>query len=357
MSLSLSSLWSRLALLSLPCLVWCSCQSARPFDPHKASKTTSADLVHTGRHGAITSDMLRPSSEPFRLGPGDVVDVELLGSSEDPQRLFVGPDGKLYFLFLPGQQVWGLTLSEARALLQRESAKFVRNPQINITLREVRSRRVWVLGRVNTPGLYELSQPMTLIEAISKAGGLNSSRLTGTTEELADLHQSFVIRKGKLLPVDFHKLIREGDTSQNIYLQADDFIYLPSTMGSEVYVLGSVYQPRAVGFTDQMTLVGAIANCRGFSTGAKPNRIAIVRGSLTDPSIAVVNMGKILSGKEPDIQLKPRDIIYVPGTAPTSLSSYAEMVVDTFARTVAANEGSRLGGSSNKVGVNIGIGQ
>ena len=335
----------------------CACQTGKPFNPYAATGTTSAELVKTGARGVIEPSMLKPPTEPFRLGPGDVVDIELLGSAEGPQRLFVGPDGKLYFLFLPGQQAWGMTLPETRALLEREMAKFVRNPQVNITLREVHSRRVWVLGRVNTPGLYDLAQPMTLLEAVSKAGGLFTSRMSGSTEEMADLYQSFVIRKGKLLPVNFHRLIREGDTRQNIYLQADDFIYLPSALGSEVYVLGAVNQPRAVAFKDQVTLVSAIAHCRGFHEDAKPGRVAIVRGSLTEPSIAVVDADKILKGQAPDVLLKPRDIVYVPGAAPLALGAYAELVVNTFARTVAANEGTRAAGGRSGVGVNIGIGQ
>jgi protein involved in polysaccharide export with SLBB domain len=65
---------------------------------------------------------------------------------------------------------------------------------------------------------------MTVLEAISKAGGLFTSRFSGTTEELADLHHSMLIRNGKPLAVDFNRLLREGDMSQNIYLRPNDYI-------------------------------------------------------------------------------------------------------------------------------------
>jgi len=198
---------------------------------------------------------------------------------------------------------------------------------------------------------------MTLIESITKAGGLFTSRFSGTTEELADLHHSFVIRQGRMLPVKFHELIREGDMSQNIYLEADDFIYLPSALSTEVYVLGAVYQPRAVGFKDQLTLVSAIADARGTITDAYLSHVAIVRGSLASPEIAIVNYKAIVTGKAPDVRLEPRDIVFVPFTPYRTLKKYANLIINTFARTVAANEGihaARQG--DNAVGVNIDIG-
>lgn len=335
-----------------------SCAAVRPgpsFDPRHGGAATSADPVKTRTTARILPSMLAPPTAAFTLGPGDVLDIELIGAPEGPQRTFVGPDGKLYFHLLSGQQVWGLTLPQTQRLLEKELARFVQTPQVSLTLREVHSRRVWVLGRVNTPGLYDLGQPMTVLEAVSKAGGLFTSRMGGTTEELADLHHSFLIRGDQLVPVDFDALIRHGDTSQNVYLEPDDFLYLPSSMGSQVYVLGAVQQPRAVAFKEQVTLVTALANCRGLAPGAKPGKIAIIRGSLTTPSIAIVDAGPILTGKAPDILLRPRDIVYVPQTSPGSLSSYAELIVRTFARTVAANEGARAGGSDAPVGVNLGL--
>ena len=349
------------ALLTL--VVSCASRNAgrkteqKKFDPYTAGDATSAELVKTRTSGSLSPSMLKPGTDAYKLGPGDVLDIELLGSGDGPQKTFVGPDGKIYFHLLPGQQVWGQTLSQTQQLLESGLAKFVQKPQISITLREVKSRRVWVLGRVNTPGLYDLTKPMTVIEAVSKAGGLFTSRMSGSTEELADLHHSFLIRKGQLLPVDFNKLIRGGDTSQNVYLEPDDFIYLPSALGSEVYVMGAVYQPRAVAFKDQVTLMTALAHCRGFIKGAKPEKVAIVRGSLREPEIAIVDAQAILTGKKKDILLKPRDMVYVPQTTPGSLGSYADLIISTFARTMAANEGARAGGAGTPVGVNIGIGQ
>ena len=79
---------------------------------------------------------------------------------------------------------------------------------------------------------------MTALEAISIAGG--TLTVPGSTEDLTDLRNSFIMREGELLSVDFYKLLRQGDLSQNIYLEPDDFVYLRPTISRDVYVLGAV---------------------------------------------------------------------------------------------------------------------
>jgi len=316
----------------------------------------TASFTKTAPEGRIDPAMLRPPKDAFRLGPGDSLEIEVLGDGTTRAVTTVGPDGKIYYHLLSGQKVWGLTLAETKALLEREMVAYVKQPKIAITLRSVGSKRVWVLGRLNTPGIFPLSAPMTVLEAISRAGGLFTSRFSGTTEELADLKHSFLVRNGRTVPVDFYRLLREGDMSQNIYLEPDDFVYLPSALSKEVHVLGAVKTPKSIGFMDQVTLVSAISSAGGFAPGAQPSQVAIVRGSLTEPEIAVADFNAILSGKQPDLKLEPRDIVYVPDRAADSLSKYAGLIVETFVRTVAANEGGRaVSPTAAPVSVNVGI--
>jgi protein involved in polysaccharide export with SLBB domain len=333
-------------------------KKATHFNPRPGLSATGTNLFVTAFTNQIKAEWLQPSHEPYRLGPGDRIDIEIFGEGEGPSSTFVGPDGRIYFHLLSGLQVWGLTLEETRTLIEKEARDYLRSPQVAITLRTVQSKRVWVLGRVNTPGIYPLEAPMNVIEAITKAGGLFTSRFSGTTEELADLHHSFLLRRGQIIPVNFHQLVREGDTAQNVYLEPDDFIYLPSSLESEVFVLGAVYQPRAVGFKDQVTLVSAVANARGPIKDAALQHVAIVRGSLAAPQIAVVNYDAIVKGRAPDVRLQPRDIVYVPFTPYRSLRAYANLIVNTFVRTVAANEGGRAASPIyQKPGVSIPISQ
>src|SRR4029077_1064628 len=116
---------------------------------------------------------LRAPTNLFTLGPGDRVEIELMDDLTSKIITVVGPDGKLYFNLLPGLDVWGLTLGQAKAEIEKELGKFIRGaPRVNITLRAVESKRVWLLGRFQEPGVYSMPVPMTLLEAISMAGGV-----------------------------------------------------------------------------------------------------------------------------------------------------------------------------------------
>jgi protein involved in polysaccharide export with SLBB domain len=300
------------------------------------------------------------------LGPGDRLEIEILGNPASRSLAVVGPDGKIYYSLLPGMEVWGLTLDEVRGLIERGLTQYLPPPQVSVTLREVGSKYVWLLGRLNRPGIYPLTAPVTLLEAIAEAGGTATSSSEYTTQDLADLRHSFLMRRGQLLPVDFYRLLREGDTSQNIVLQPDDFVYVRSALGQEVYVLGSVRLPRAITYRDRMSLVSAMAEASGaerytfptaYDNALPPDadvaHVAILRGSLVAPRIAVVNYQAILKGRAADVPLEPGDIIYVPNTPYRALKSYANLIVNTFVSTVAANEGIHAGGGVTGVNVSI----
>jgi protein involved in polysaccharide export with SLBB domain len=346
-----------LAIVALFSVASAGCHSTAQFKKHDGTAgAATGDFTKTSRGGKIDPAWLQPPKDPFRLGPGDVLELEILGDGTTRTMTTVGADGKIYYQLLSGQKVWGLSLPETKALLEKELATYLKDPKISITLRSVGSKRVWVMGRLNSPGIFPLSAPMTVLEAISRAGGLFTSRFSGTTEELADLQHSFLVRNGHTLPVDFYKLLRDGDMSQNIYLLPDDFIYLPSALSKEVQVLGAVRTPKSVGFMDQVTLVSAVTSAGGPITGAQLSHVAVVRGSLNEPEIAVFDLGAIIAGKLPDIKLEPRDIVYVPSEPATPLFKYADLIVETFVRTVSANEGGRaVSPTAQTVKVNVGL--
>ncbi len=315
--------------------------------PAPAGATAQQSAVRVAKGTVLAADplppeLLLPPTDPFRLGAGDLLEAEVLGLAGTRAVGPVMPDGRYYFDLLPGIRVTGLSLEELRQRMERDLAAYYQSPQVGLIIRGVNSRKVWVMGRVNTPGTYPLNTPMTLIEAVARAGGLMVSRFSGTTEELADLSHSFVVRRGSFLPVNFVKLLMQGDMSQNIYLQDGDYVYLPSALSQEVFVLGAVAQPKTVGFRDRVTLVSAIAAARGVLPGAHRSRVLIVRGSLSQPEVFTADLGAIMTGQAPDVPLQPRDIVWVPNAPWSDLERYVKMVVTTFVRTVAANEGANF---------------
>jgi protein involved in polysaccharide export with SLBB domain len=291
---------------------------------------------------------LQPPTDLFTLGPGDRLELELLGEPLSKTTTVVGPDGKLYFDILPGIDVWGMTPAQAKDALEAELGKFIRQqPQVSMTLRAIESKRVWILGRVQAPGVYPISTPMTLLEAVSVAGGTMSlssfqdQSAAGIAEELADLRRSFVIRQGKVIPINFERLIKQGDISQNIYVQPDDFVYFPAATSREVYVLGAVQQPRPVPYTEGLTVAGAVASAYGTLDGAYMHHVAVVRGSLAEPELTIVDYKRVIRGEALDMELQPNDIVYVPFSPYRYIQRYLEIIVNTFASSAAINAGSQ----------------
>jgi polysaccharide biosynthesis/export protein len=324
--------------------------------PHAGTVTNFTAVPLTNQ---VSPDLLKPVAEPFTLGPGDKIEVELLGDASTRTLLTVGPDGKIYFYLLPGIDVWGWTLGQTKERLERELTRYVPGAQVAVTLRGIESQRIWLLGRLHNSGVYPMGAPMTLLEAISTAGGVQSATGPGTTgvEELADLRHSLIVRQGQLLPVDFQRLIQQGDMTQNIYLRPNDFVYVPSAIAQDVYVLGAVRLPRPVRYPQAKTLIGAITECGGTIKDAYLTHVGIVRGSLTQPKIAIVDYREIVSGKGSDVRLQPRDIVYVPFTPYKNLVKYVNFILDTFARAEAINEGARaVSQNPAPVGINIGVG-
>jgi polysaccharide export outer membrane protein len=345
-------------LLSL-LLVVTGCRTRGPkFDPRSPDSFSAAegDFASAGLSNTLAASMLKPSTDPFRLGPGDVLEIETLGETKSTVVVPVGPDGKIYYDLLPALSVWGFSLAETRTLLQREMAKFNRAaPELVINLRGVVSKRVWVLGAVSSPGVYSLSTPTTLLEALAASGntqgplsnispgteegaGGRSRRGVGIDDGVADYSRSFVLRNGRRLPVDFDRLLKGGDLTQNIYLEPDDFIFVRPVELANIYLLGAVGAPQMFPYTRDLTVSDVLISAGGTVKYAQGGRVVIVRGGLTEPKIAMVDYHAIVTGKQVNVRLQPGDIVYVPFTPFRRLAQLAEEVLDQFVRTVAVNE-------------------
>jgi polysaccharide biosynthesis/export protein len=308
-------------------------QERQRVAPLDSNLFTSVELTN-----AFDPSWLKPPTDLYRLGPTDQLEIETLGDPESRSMALVGPDGKIYYSYLPGLFVWGLTLAEARQVIEKEMAKYLRvQPEIAITLRGVGSQRVWLLGAVNGAGVYTLRTPMTVLEAVSSAGGpVNDPALRGG---VPNLDYSFLLRDGKPIRLDFARLLRNGDLSQNIYLQADDFLYLRPGMLRNIYVLGAVRTPVTFPYREQTTLSAVIAQAGGFMPYAQRFQVSVVRGSLSNPKIALVNMTDIIKGKTLDVILEPGDIVYVPFVPWQKVAMLAETIVSQWVRAIAINAG------------------
>ncbi len=129
--------------------------------------------------------------------------------------------------------------------------------------------------------------------------------------DLADPSRSFLVRAGRRFPVNLERLFQEGDLSQNVALEPNDYLYFAPGDPKEIYVLGEVNFPGPMPFLPDMTAIGAVAGVGGFNDRAWQRKLLVIRGSLNHPETFVVNATAALSSKEPDFKLQPKDIVYV----------------------------------------------
>ena len=273
----------------------------------------------------------------YTLGAGDILSLSLYGHPElDRSEIFVRPDGTLGYLQASNVRAEGLTIDELRGALETELVRYYRHPRVIVTPVELRSKRYVLLGKVVDKGAFTLEYPITLLEAVARARGIETGLFEQYTVELADLPRSFLMREGKRLPIDFSKLFLEGDLSQNVEIEPNDYVFFASANVNEVYVLGLVGSPGVLGFTPQLTAVGAITVRGGFGKGAYSGRVLVVRGGLAGPERFVVDVNAVLAGRTKDFPLLPKDIVFVSAKPWKFAEELLDSAIGTFLQTMTA---------------------
>jgi polysaccharide export outer membrane protein len=249
----------------------------------------------------------------YRVGPKDLLEISVFGLDELNKTVRISEEGKITLPLLGEVEVEGLTKAELeRKLSQLLEEKYLQNPQVTVFIREYQSKRVSVLGAVPNPGTYELLGRQTLLQIISKAGGL--------TQEAGK--EIIVIRQQEdgtstSLKISIDDLIQKGDPTLNIPLQLDDIINIPIDKIVYVYVFGQVTKPGALDVkkSNIPTLLQAIAQAGGFSERASKGAVLIKRIDEDGKEVKIkVNVRAIIRGKRKDIQLEENDVVFVPET-------------------------------------------
>lgn len=248
----------------------------------------------------------------YRIGPRDLLEVNVIGFEELNRRLRVSEEGKISLPYLGDIAVEGMTKSDLEKKLgQLLEEKYLQNPQITVTIVEYQSRRVFLIGAVTTPGPYELMGRLTLLKLISQAGGLTSD----AGNEIIVMRQMPDGTKTSL-KISVEDLILNGDASLDIPLQADDIVTIPVDRAVQIYVTGQVRTPGAlpsVRKSNIPTLLRAIAQAGGFAERASKGGMIIKRIDETGKETEIrVNVDDIIKGKRKDIQLQENDVIIVP---------------------------------------------
>ncbi len=259
-----------------------------------------------------TPDRRAAWQQKLTLGPGDILNLSLFEMPETARaEVPITPDGRITFLQARDITAAGLTIDELRAKLDEALGKFYQNARVVIVPAAIHSKKYFLLGSVANSGVYTFDRPLTVIEAIARAGGLETGLSEQRSVELTDLAHSFLVRNGHRLSLDFERLFQRGDLSQNVPLEPDDYLYFASAQANEIYVLGEVISPGVVTYAPKPTVLNVIAARGGYTLRAYKGRVLVVRGSLEHPETFDIDTRAILSGDKPDFKLQPKDIVYV----------------------------------------------
>jgi protein involved in polysaccharide export with SLBB domain len=317
-------------------------------EPDSASKPATPLAAGTNLSLSVATPIkLAAWQERLTLGPGDVINLSLFDILDSARiEVPIGPDGRISYLQARDITAAGLTIDELRAKMDAALSKYYQNPRSIITPVTFHSKKYYVLGAVMGRGVYNFDRPLSVIEALARAGGLETGLYGRDTVELADLTHSFLLRHGQRVPVDFEKLFQHGDLSQNVPLEPDDFLYFALSSANEIYVLGQVMNPGVAAFLPRTSAMSVIAASGGFSPEAFRSRVLVVRGSVTHPETFIVDAAAILSAKQPDFKLQARDIVYVSKSPWVKAEQVLDTAVTAFVQGFVVNTTSRKVGTA-----------
>jgi protein involved in polysaccharide export with SLBB domain len=282
-------------------------------------------MSRTGENSVFTEKAGAPE---YIVGPGDVISIFYWSPSRDEgfkQTTYtttVRPDGKISFIFADDIPVSGRTAQQIDDILTGMAQKYMRDPRIEVVVKEFKSKRVLLFGQINIlqqgtsgPGKYPLLGKTRVLDLIVTAGGVISGKDVGN----ADLRQVELVRQGKRYSLNLYNAMFRGDISDNVVLENGDIVTVPEmpTFAERVYVFGQVAQQGIRRLRDSQDLLTAIAISGGTTPVAVKTDVKIIREYQArngKPLILSANLDQILLQGDltQNIRLKDGDVIYVP---------------------------------------------
>jgi polysaccharide biosynthesis/export protein len=270
----------------------------------------------------------RRQRHTYKIGADDVLRLNIWMRPDLSKDGVVRDDGTFFVPLAGNVPVADLSLAEAQETIRLALSKYLREPQVDLEVKEYQSQLFFANGLFTHPGSYPIRGTTTVLEGISNAGGV---------AENGNLQGAYLVRKGKVVPIDFVSLFTRGAMSQNIPLADGDLIYVPSIETARVYVLGEVLRPTGVPVrTGKITLGQAIVDAGGFNeTTAYKRGVKIIRGGLGSGEVTEVNFQDVIKGKRPDLMLlEPGDIVYVPASGLAKWDRVMGQILPNLSRIV-----------------------
>ena len=241
-------------------------------------------------------------SQEYIVGEGDILTIKVFDNKELDTTVRVGGDGIINMPLVGQVKVDGMHVSAISHHIEKLLADgYLISPQVNVFVEEYRSKKVTILGQVNKPGLYELQGSISLLELISRAGGLTEDaggqitikRKTNIAED-----------DRKVINIEMARLIEQGETSLNISVVDGDSIYVAKA--GVFFVTGEVESPGSYKYEVGSTVLKAITLAGGLTNHGAAGRIRIIR--------IVAGKEVVLKNVAMDETVLQEDVVIVPET-------------------------------------------
>lgn len=186
-----------------------------------------AQKAGAGKAGTAEEKTARPSANPaepdYRVGPGDIVEISVWKEPEvSSPSVVIRPDGKISLSLVGDLFVSGKTPMEIQAMLAEKLDPYIKSPNVTVTVKTIRSKKVYVLGEVARPGSFEITQPTTVLQILTEAGGLLP---------FAKQKAIYVLRneggKQQKLAFNYKDVVKGKRIEQNVQLQPGDTVVVP----------------------------------------------------------------------------------------------------------------------------------
>jgi len=178
---------------------------------------STGDNLTDAKEGAVAS-----ADGDYHVGPGDVIAILVWKEPDASSSVVIRPDGKISLPLVNDLSVVGKTPMEIQDIISKKLSPFIKTPNVTVTVKEINSKKVFVLGQVNRTGAYQITQPTTVLQILTEAGGLQA---------FANGKGIYVLRtengKQTKLPFNYKDVVKGEKIEQNVLLRPGDTVIVP----------------------------------------------------------------------------------------------------------------------------------
>lgn len=265
----------------------------------------------------VASSVSQANGEKYRIGSGDVLSVSIYGRPQlSRDALRVDGNGTIRLPLIEDEvKAACKTESELAQEIAERYLKYLKNPRVEVYVKEFNSKPVAIMGAVTKPGQFQVKRPIRLLELLALAGGPTDKAgeeiIVSRAERAAVCGNTDVVNTNENFAFVLKSVV-SGESNANPYINPGEVVTIKEA--EQVYVVGNVLRPTGLLLKKQVTITQAIAMAGGLLPDTKKENVRLIRRSASDDTkqIILVNLKAIEKQQAADVTLQPDDIIDVP---------------------------------------------